>query len=117
MVDRARVWQFEESMGFIHLLQVCLQGSSRYNAPKHDKSGFGKAILSAASLSEDSVDSRMVVDLGIPSSLADPRRNHDRKQHLLDRRRAISPDRHRLEVQEDLCRSCQRSRVTLGRKR
>jgi len=61
MVDRAGVRQFEEGVGFIHLLQVCLQESSCYNAPKHDELGFGKVIADAESVREDSMDSRMVL--------------------------------------------------------
>lgn len=72
MVDRASVWQLEEGMGFIHLLQVCLQESSCYNTPKHGESGFRKAIAGAGSVREDSVNLRMVVDLEIPSLQADP---------------------------------------------
>jgi hypothetical protein len=41
VVDRARVGQLEESVGFIHLLQICLQEPPCYDAPKHDKSSFG----------------------------------------------------------------------------
>jgi hypothetical protein len=39
MIDHTRIGQFEESVGFVHLLQVCLQESSCYNTPKHDKIG------------------------------------------------------------------------------
>ena len=39
MIDRARIRQFEESVGFVHLLQIGLQESSCYNAPKHGESG------------------------------------------------------------------------------
>ena len=50
-------------MGLIHLLQIRLQESSCYNAPKHDESDFGRAIAGTVSLGEGSVDSRrMVVD-------------------------------------------------------
>ena len=72
MVDRAGVRQFEEGVGFIRLLQVCLQESSCYNAPKHDESGFGKVITGVGSVREDPMDSRTVADLGMPSLQADP---------------------------------------------
>jgi len=72
MVDRASVRQFEEGMGFIHLLQVCLQESSCHDAPKHNESDFRKLIAGAGGVRGDSVYSRMMGDLGIPSSQTDP---------------------------------------------
>ena len=64
MVNRARIRKLEESVGFVHLLHVCLQGSSRYNAPKHDEFDSGKVITGAMSLRRDLVGSWMVVDFG-----------------------------------------------------
>jgi len=108
-------------MRFVHLLQVRLQGSSRYNAPKHDRSGFGRTIAGAVSLGEDSVDLRMVADLGIPSSLADPHRNDDRlgkkKVPTPSRSSTVAPITTVLEFREEFCRSSQKSRVMSDRKR
>lgn len=67
MVDRASVGEFKEGMGFIHLLQICLQESSRHNAPKHDKSGFGRVATGAMDSRKDPVDLGMVVEGGVPS--------------------------------------------------
>ena len=67
MINRARVRQFKEGVGFVHLLQICLQESSRYDASKHRKSGFGREITGVVGLGEDSVDSKMMVEFGRPS--------------------------------------------------
>ena len=61
MIDRARVRQFEESVGFIHLLQICLQEPSCYNAPKHVGSDLEGAITSRMGLRKESVDSGVIV--------------------------------------------------------
>lgn len=80
VIDSASVGQFEESVGFVHLLHIRLQGSSRHNAPKHVKSWSGKVITGAVRLSGDSVDSRMVADVEAPSFAAGPHHNYDRKE-------------------------------------
>lgn len=67
MIDCASVGQFKEGMGFIHLLQICLQESSCYNAPKHAEFCFGRAVTGAGGVEKGSVDSRVVADLGMPS--------------------------------------------------
>lgn len=89
MVDSASVGEFKEGMGLIHLLQICLQEPSCYNASEHAESGFGRVVVGVRSVRKDSMDSRTVVDLRMWSLRGDPHAPRRRKfQHILDRWRA-----------------------------